>query len=148
MMQREDNNTINRAVFTWLSKRIGFGFGFGFTTPFGWLEYLLWFWFYDSQVKTALIGTEVNMHQFKCLLNTVVDPGKEPKPSLNIFRPKWWPKKKNILLWDCFRWTQGDDEQHPHFLKVWIHHWTIYHLFVMQNVRCWKAFKCNVKRGG
>ena len=94
MMQREDNNTINRAVFTWLSKRIGFGFGFGFTTPFGWLEYLLWFWFYDSQVKTALIGTEVNMHQFKCLLNTVVDPGKGPKPSLNIFRPKWWPKKK------------------------------------------------------
>ena len=32
----------------------GFGFGFGFTTPFGWLVYLLWFWFYDSQVKTAL----------------------------------------------------------------------------------------------
>ena len=46
-------NTI-RAVFTWLSKGIGFGFGFGFTTPFGWLVYLLWFWFYDSQVKTAL----------------------------------------------------------------------------------------------
>ena len=43
-----------RAVFTWLSKGIGFGFGFGFTTPFGWLLYLLWFWFYDSQVKTAL----------------------------------------------------------------------------------------------
>ena len=35
-------------------KGIGFGFGFGFTTPFGWLVYLLWFWFYDSQVKTAL----------------------------------------------------------------------------------------------
>ena len=44
----------NRAVFTWLSKEIGFGFGFGFTTPFCWLVYLLWFWFYDSQVKTAL----------------------------------------------------------------------------------------------
>ena len=43
-----------RAVFTWLSEGIGFGFGFGFTTPFGWLVYLLWFWFYDSQVKTAL----------------------------------------------------------------------------------------------
>ena len=43
---------IIRAVFTWLSK--GIGFGFGFTTPFGWLVYLLWFWFYDSQVKTAL----------------------------------------------------------------------------------------------
>ena len=42
----------DRAVFTWLSK--GIGFGFGFTTPFGWLVYLLWFWFYDSQVKTAL----------------------------------------------------------------------------------------------
>ena len=40
-----------RAVFTWLSKVIGFGFGF--TTPFGWLVYLLWFWFYDSQVKTT-----------------------------------------------------------------------------------------------
>ena len=38
-----------------MSKGIGFGFGFGFTTPFGWLVYLLWFWFYDSQVKTALI---------------------------------------------------------------------------------------------
>ena len=35
---------------------IGFGFGFGFTTSFGWLVYLLWFWFYDSQVKTALVG--------------------------------------------------------------------------------------------
>ena len=33
---------------------IGFGFGFGFTKSFGWLVYLLWFWFYDSQVKTAL----------------------------------------------------------------------------------------------
>ena len=44
-----------RAVFTWLSKGIGFGFGFGFTTPFGWLVYLLWFWFYDSQVKTTLL---------------------------------------------------------------------------------------------
>ena len=33
---------------------IGFGFGFGFTTSFGWLVYLLWFWFCDSQVKTAL----------------------------------------------------------------------------------------------
>ena len=33
---------------------IGFGFGFGFTTSFGWLVDLLWFWFYDSQVKTAL----------------------------------------------------------------------------------------------
>ena len=43
-----------RAVFTWLSKGIGFGFGFGFTTLFGWVVYLLWFWFYDSQVKTAL----------------------------------------------------------------------------------------------
>ena len=43
-----------RAVFNWLSKGIGFDFGFGFTTPFGWLVYLLWFWFYDSQVKTAL----------------------------------------------------------------------------------------------
>ena len=46
-----------RAVFTLLSKGIGFGFGFGFTTPFGWLVYLLRFWFYDSQVKTALLAT-------------------------------------------------------------------------------------------
>ena len=23
--------------------------------PFGWLVYLLWFWFYDSQVKTTLV---------------------------------------------------------------------------------------------
>ena len=48
--------SVHRAVFTWLSKGIdfGFGFGFGFTTPFGWLVYLLSFWFYDSQVKTAL----------------------------------------------------------------------------------------------
>ena len=52
----------DRAVFTWLSKGIGFGFGFGFTTPFGWLVYLLWFWFYDSQVKTALTPT-VNWNQ-------------------------------------------------------------------------------------
>ena len=47
-------NKSDRAVFTWLLKGIGIGFGFGFTTPFGWLVYLLWFWFYDSQVKTAL----------------------------------------------------------------------------------------------
>ena len=51
-MERE--TVFDRAVFTWLSKGIGFGFGFGFTTPFGWLVYLLCFWFYDSQVKTAL----------------------------------------------------------------------------------------------
>ena len=47
----------NRAVFTWLSK--GIGFGFGFTTPFVWLVYLLWFWFYDSQVKTALTSAVI-----------------------------------------------------------------------------------------
>ena len=51
----------DRAVFTWLSKGIGFGFGFGFTTPFGWLVYLLWFWFYDSQVKTALALSNVSI---------------------------------------------------------------------------------------
>ena len=53
---------LNRVVFTRLSKGIGFGFGFGFgfTTPFGWLVYLLWFWFYDSQVKTALLS-ETNL---------------------------------------------------------------------------------------
>ena len=55
-----------RAVFTWLSKGIGFGFGFGFTTPFGWLVYLLWFWFYDSQVKTALIFTAIISTQLLC----------------------------------------------------------------------------------
>ena len=43
-----------------MSKGIGFGFGFGFTTPFGWLVYLLWFWFYDSQVKTALMAQNCN----------------------------------------------------------------------------------------
>ena len=33
---KEDRTATDRAVFTWLSKRIGFGFGFGFgfTTPF------------------------------------------------------------------------------------------------------------------
>ena len=55
------SNLYYRAVFAWLSKGIGFGFGFGFgfTTPFGWLVYLLWFWFYDSQVKTALYITSL-----------------------------------------------------------------------------------------
>ena len=61
-----------RAVFTWLSKGIGFGFGFGFgfTTPFGWLVYLLWFWFYDSQVKTTLdaISRETGVRVAKCYL--------------------------------------------------------------------------------
>ena len=50
----EQNMIHYRAVFTWLSKGIDFGFGFGFTTPFAWLVYLLWFWFYDSQVKNAI----------------------------------------------------------------------------------------------
>ena len=59
------------------------------------------------------------MHQFKCLLNTVVDPGEGPKPSLNIFQPKWWPKKKKNYYYETpFPWTQGEDEQHPDFLKV------------------------------
>ena len=53
----------DRAVFTWLSKGIGFGFGFGFTTPFGWLVYLRWFWFYDSQVKTALSWLDIKQNQ-------------------------------------------------------------------------------------
>ena len=57
--QRPIKSICDRAVFTRLSK--GIGFGFGFTTPFGWLVYLLWFWFYDSQVKTALTG--VYFHQ-------------------------------------------------------------------------------------
>ena len=54
-----------RAVFTWLSKGIGFGFGFGFTTPFGWLVYLLWFWFYDSQVKTALTAMNALLSKYE-----------------------------------------------------------------------------------
>ena len=57
------NRCLDRAVFTWLSK--GIGFGFGFTTPFGWLVYLLWFWFYDSQVKTAL-SLGYQEHPFQC----------------------------------------------------------------------------------
>ena len=48
-------------------KGIGFGFGFGFTTPFGWLVYLLWFWFYDSQVKTALY---IYLHEFASFFAT------------------------------------------------------------------------------
>ena len=52
--------SLARAVFTSLSKGIGFGFGFGFTTLFGWLVHLLWFWFYDSQVKTALLSNDNN----------------------------------------------------------------------------------------
>ena len=44
---------------------IGFGFGFGFTTSFGWLVYLLWFWFYDSQVKTALY-MKIHKHVITC----------------------------------------------------------------------------------
>jgi len=37
----------------------GFGFGFGFTTVGDWLsgligKLLVWFWFYDTQLKTAL----------------------------------------------------------------------------------------------
>ena len=55
--RRQRNSKCVRAVFTWLSK--GIGFGFGFTTPFGWLVYLLWFWFYDSQVKTALCKQQI-----------------------------------------------------------------------------------------
>ena len=47
---------------------IGFGFGFGFTTPFGWLVYLLWFWFYDSQVKTALTGYVLYIYIFQSWL--------------------------------------------------------------------------------
>ena len=43
------------------------GFGFGFTTPFGWLVYLLWFWKYDSQVKTALSSfTFPHIRSFSC----------------------------------------------------------------------------------
>ena len=64
---------INRAVFTWLSK----GIGFGFTTPFGWLVYLLWFWFYDSQVKTALTGIGkqwLNSHVFQIQYNLHIVP--------------------------------------------------------------------------
>ena len=52
-----------RTVFTWLLK--GIGFGFGFTTPFGWLVYLLWFWFYNSQVKTPLNNSRKNL-KLKC----------------------------------------------------------------------------------
>ena len=52
---------------------IGFGFGFGFTTPFGWLVYLLWFWFYDSRVKTALCnGLRQQGYLIFCSLCTAV----------------------------------------------------------------------------
>ena len=47
----------------------------GFTTPFGWLVYLLWFWFYDSQVKTALL--EVVKSKDDCLEETS-KPNKGP----------------------------------------------------------------------
>ena len=47
------------------------GFGFGFTTPFGWLVYLLWFWFYDSQVKTALFQNCVLLWRLRSFLYTL-----------------------------------------------------------------------------
>lgn len=50
------------------------------------------------------------------------DPREGPKPSL-FFNQNDGPRKKK--LWDPFPWKQGKDEQHPYFLKVWIHHWTI-----------------------
>ena len=83
-----------RAVFTWLSKGIGFGFGFGFTTPFGWLVYLLSFWFYDSQVKTALI---VNSIPFSlsftvseiCLLHEVASSELYCFPDNSSFKTSW-----------------------------------------------------------
>ena len=49
---------------------IGFGFSFGFTTSFGWLVYLLWFWFYDSQVKTALKWSDYDKYFFSCKSGT------------------------------------------------------------------------------
>lgn len=33
------------------------------------------------------------------------------------FSTKIMAQEKKILLWDPFPWTQGEDEQHPHFLK-------------------------------
>ena len=94
-----------RAVFTWLSKGIGFGFGFGFTTPFGWLVYLLWFWFYDSQVKTALCAkkyhflsntsTIVFMTNFALLSNSreVVN-----RPNIQITFRNWQFRHWNTLV--------------------------------------------------
>ena len=47
----------------------------------------------------SIIGTEVNMHQFKCLLNTVVDPGEGPKPKPSLFfNQNDGPRKKKLLL--------------------------------------------------
>ena len=81
-----------RAVFTWLSKGIGFGFGFGFTTPFGWLVYLLWFWFYDSQVKTALYQTNT--------ISSLQTDLKQKKQRTMPFTEKSWSNESNHMHTD------------------------------------------------
>ena len=82
----------------------GIGFGFGFTTTFGWLVYLLWFWFRDSQVKTAL--TMVNyIPRFKFVYK------------MQCFHRFLRPKKKGTksfgtkFVWNfervCFYWIKN-----------------------------------------
>ena len=91
----------SRAVFTWLSKGIGFGFGFGFTTPFGWLVYLLWFWFYDSQVKTALLWCQCKYQVFvkRKLVVTLRTIRERVKHSRQLIRCVYETKKVS------HRWT-------------------------------------------
>ena len=88
----------DRAVFTWLSK--GIGFGFGFTTPFGWLVYLLWFWFYDSQVKTALIEDETIYNFWRFLVEDFYLP--VIKPPGTYFNNKLLPSCRSSKFSSSF----------------------------------------------
>ena len=109
-------NAMLRAVFTWLSKGIGFGFGFGFTTPFGWLVYLLWFWFYDSQVKTALIETvSIRFFMKKLLQFTFTQQNGLPAVSYlwQFFLPLKRLAKEILATWNCKRVTANCSLRFP-----------------------------------
>ena len=149
---------IYRAVFTWQSKGIGFGLGFGFTTPFGWLMYLLWFWFYDSQVKTALyskceyFSSHDSYEQFsfsKRQINSAVsDPDLEIKGGLVIqtLRQRRGAVSKKFFsaLWASV-WSKNKGAGPPGPSPQWIRHCSASRAFLSlpQIWGCWERFCIN-----
>ena len=89
---------VNRAVFTWLSK--GIGFGFGFTTPFGWLVYLLWFFVLrqSSENRSRIFTCIYSIYQPHTEKNLLISPQKTKDKSTELTQTQFGEEAQNETI--------------------------------------------------
>ena len=99
----------------WLAHCNVYGFG-------DWLEWLLWFWFYDAQLKTALLTCP----KYVCDKRLIMVLGTRLRFHSRYFfayhMSTWWTSKQRFLI--CF-WAAVDSEVSCHILAMVLYNLTL-----------------------